>query len=224
MKNVWTDEVVNSLESNAFYNQGKPLFRASDKYIIEILREETEKGSAILDFACGTGRLLHLLMQECVLADYSGYDSSEAMIDKAHDKFPDDFFTNDFPNKVFDVVVNIDMLQHSEDLEVFKEKIKKVLTTGKKAIFHFWYKPDDFYQEISVNGVTFPEIFPSPATIINDISEVFEKSKYKIKLFPNEQPYKTCVIVVSQDVVSVADVEKTEVQVTEKTEKKTKKK
>lgn len=218
--NNWNKEVVESLEVNAFYHNGKPLQRESDNYLIEIIREETEKGSKILDYASGTGRFLHLLMQECVSTLYTGYDSSPDMVEKAKEKFPENIFINDLEGKTFDVAVNIDMLQHSTDLKSFVGKMKEVLKVSKKVLFHFWYEDHFKYQEIGLKGEVFPEIFPSPVNIINDILPEFSEHKVKVKLFPNCQPYKTAVIVVEQDALPEIEEVKAEV----KEEKKAKKK
>jgi SAM-dependent methyltransferase len=195
---AWSKNIVELLEQNAFYNNGQPLKRESDVFILDILKEESAKGSTILDYACGTGRLYDLLKAENVPVIYSGYDSSEDMIEKAKEKFPDAIFTNKVPDKVFDVVVNIDMLQHSETMDEFKAKMKDVLATGKKVIFHFWYKDFQDFQWVGLDTERFPEIFPNPAVIINELLYQFGEASARLMLFPNCQPYKTAVIVVNQ--------------------------
>lgn len=193
--NIWPTEVVESLENNAFYNQGEPLKRESDIFIIEILKNEIENGKSILDYACGTGRLYDLLKREGLTPLYTGYDSSESMIKKAKEKFPDIQFTNKVPSKKADVIVNIDMLQHSDSFDDFKNKAKDISGLAKKVIFHFWYKDTYSEQQIAIKGNEFNEVFPSPANIINDIMPLFDDHNIIVKLFPDCQPYKTAVIV-----------------------------
>lgn len=193
--NIWPTEVVELLENNAFYNQGEPLKRESDIFIIEILKNEIENGKSILDYACGTGRLYDLLKREGLTPLYTGYDSSEGMIKKAKEKFSDVQFTNKLPSKKTDVIVNIDMLQHSDSFEDFKNKAKDISGLAKKVIFHFWYKDKYEEQQIAIKGNEFNEIFPSPANIINELMPLFDDHNITVKLFPDCQPYKTAVIV-----------------------------
>lgn len=193
--NIWPTEVVELLENNAFYNQGEPLKRESDIFIIEILKNEIENGKSILDYACGTGRLYDLLKREGLNPLYTGYDSSEGMIKKAKEKFSDVQFTNKVPSKKADVIVNIDMLQHSDSFEDFKNKAKDISGLAKKVIFHFWYKDIYSEQQIAIKGNEFNEIFPAPANIINDLMPLFDDHNITVKLFPDCQPYKTAVIV-----------------------------
>ena len=193
--NIWTNEVIDSLENNAFYWQGEPLKRESDIFIINLLKDEIAAGKIILDYACGTGRLYDLLKREGLEPVYIGYDSSEGMIRKAKEKFPDAQFSGKVPSKKADVIVNIDMLQHSDSFEDFKNKAKELSGLAKKVIFHFWYKETYLEQQIVIKGNEFNEIFPAPANIINDIMPLFDEHNITVKLFPDCQPYKTAVII-----------------------------
>ena len=88
-ENQWNKNFVNYIEENIFYKaDGKALRRQCDVALVDELKKDLEfsKDSTILDFACGTGRLVSLLKENDIdiKQNYQGYDSSEAMIEKAN--------------------------------------------------------------------------------------------------------------------------------------------
>lgn len=214
MKTNWDKkEVVEALENNAFYNKDYKngfLFRESDNTVLEHIKENFIKDKVLLDFACGTGRLVNVLKAngiELTKNNYLGFDYTPAMVEKAKEKFPELNFTSNIKdienNKNIYMLVNIDMLQHSESLEEIKNNIEKLSKIANKSVFHLWYKNNDEYKPIELQGNIFHEYFPSPESLTDilpnkdfhidlklhkcNASEKFDRSFYKCAVIKLEK-------------------------------------
>lgn len=82
MTNNWNEVVVNRLERD--WNKTKK------QGVYETFSIAGSRGSSFLDIGCGTGRFYNFIYKFC--DEYVGYDSSEAMIQKARSKYPDGNF------------------------------------------------------------------------------------------------------------------------------------
>lgn len=70
------------------------------------------EGASILDIGCGTGDFFEFLKQQCISADYTGFDISPVMIERCIERFPDgNFVSGDFltwvPERSFDYTIAI---------------------------------------------------------------------------------------------------------------------
>jgi SAM-dependent methyltransferase len=194
----WTKNVAEYLQNKCFYNDGLPFTRSSDLFIVEKLKEEYHSGKSLLDYACGTGRFLDILQRAGINPepfDYLGYDKSNAMLETAERNFPGHSFDNQIKTSSdyrFDIVICNDMLQHSKDFRDFASKFDHVRYLGKLVFFHFWYEDERRYQELTIENEKFDEFFPSK----KDIEDIMYSITGNVEYFPEEKPYKCCVIVI----------------------------
>ncbi len=93
----------------------------------------------LLDFGCGDGQFLHMISKYCESA--YGVDISEVAIEKALDKYPEVKFgilsengATGFPDKFFDTVCAIDILEHILDVESALEELWRILKPGGKLL------------------------------------------------------------------------------------------
>lgn len=192
--NLWIDELIDTFEATAFYNGDEPIKTESDSYVLDSIKSDIETGKSILDFGCGTGRYLDLIESETAV-NYTGYDTSEGMLKKAKSKFPENSFLSKLTTKKYDVVINVNTLQHSIDIEEIKSKIQDILKVGKKFILSFWYAEEFKDTTVTVSGHSFKEIFLSPAQIESELLPLFADYSVSVKYFPFNIPYKSAVII-----------------------------
>ena len=187
----WSKDIVENIDKEIFHPGIKVLCRPSDEFLIEKIRQALEKKPRlkILDFACGTGRLLTLLKKfgiDFKPGNYFGYDTSPAMLAKAMDRYPAYTFDNKFPEKEFDLVICIDMIQHNYTIDDMKAHIKKMMQVSDNVILHFWAAAEDKLKEIETCGEKFAEFFLSADTVKNNLLLM-----YKIEdlvIFPGQNP------------------------------------
>lgn len=78
--NDWNTEEVRKAESR--WGEKLP------PYILDMFDFVISRNSSILDLGCGFGRFLEYLLMHNEEADYIGYDSSPAMINRITERFP----------------------------------------------------------------------------------------------------------------------------------------
>ena len=109
------------------------------------LAEYVKNGDKVLDIGCGNGRFLYALQNK--KAEYYGIDSSEEMIERAREKFPDaEFLRADaldlpFENNSFDKIISMAVLHHipSNDLRSdFMREAYRVLKKDGFLILTVW--------------------------------------------------------------------------------------
>lgn len=102
-------------------------------------RAEIRDGDAILDVACGNGRLLRMLSQKAHVAAY-GVDISEEMVATARAMDPEARFSVgsadqlDFPEDTFDWITVSCAFHHFTKPEVFLKEAHRVLKPGGKLL------------------------------------------------------------------------------------------
>lgn len=202
-ENQWNKNFVNYIEENIFYKtDGKALRRGCDNALVDELKKdlETNKDLTILDFACGTGRLVSLLKENDIdiKKNYSGYDSSEAMIEKAMIKFSDLEFDFKEPNKNFDVVICLDMLQHLESKQEMIDYINRIVAKANRKVYFILWSGSGTSNIIDVYGSKFNEHFPSMFDIKFKLFEnVKNNHNVSFQAF-NDVPYPTVLITVEK--------------------------
>ncbi|MEK7511584.1 MAG: class I SAM-dependent methyltransferase [Patescibacteria group bacterium] len=129
------------------YNKIAKQFSFSRAYVwpdVLVFSELIKDGDKLLDLGCGNGRLIGLLKDKAV--DYLGVDFSQELIVCAKKSFPEksflmrDALNLDFPEKSFDVVMCVSVLNHlPKNKHVqFVENIKKVLKPGGYLLMSNW--------------------------------------------------------------------------------------
>ncbi|EKN66153.1 cyclopropane-fatty-acyl-phospholipid synthase [Neobacillus bataviensis LMG 21833] len=127
--NVWNAEMYdNKLGFVANYGKG----------IVELL--QPQKGEKILDFGCGTGDLSYEISKSGALM--TGMDSSEAMITKAREKYPQISFIIDNgetlrTNEKYDAVFSNAALHWMKSAEKVVESIEMALREGGRFVAEF---------------------------------------------------------------------------------------
>jgi SAM-dependent methyltransferase len=111
-----------------------------DQYV-EIIRQHIPKGTRVIDLACGTGQVIHLLKDEY---QFVGADVSEDMLELAAHKNPEiDFFVHDlrdpfFVEQIQAAICTVDSfnyLTEHADLEQAIQNISASLPGGGQFIF-----------------------------------------------------------------------------------------
>lgn len=206
---LWHKQMVEHLESNCFHNRnGEVLERKSDKYYNLIVSKylarelttiDNEYPISVLDFGCGTGRQLELNL--IPKENYTGFDSSIEMIEKARNKFPKHTFISDkkdLENKCFDLVLCNDVLQHVSSIDEFKSLLKELASFGNYLVLHFWYTEEPSSKPLATKifNTVYPEFFISK----KDLEEILlddsfiKYSDIELNYFDKQKPYKCCVL------------------------------
>ncbi len=92
-----------------------------------------EKEATVLDFGCGTGDLLHHLAVE----EGVGYDPSSEMITLCKTKYPQYEWSNSIPNRQFDYVFSVDVIEHVPDLRGYFSEIRRTMNSDSLAFIIF---------------------------------------------------------------------------------------
>ncbi len=95
----------------------------------------------ILDVGCGTGTVLHMILDEKPQVTAYGLDLSEAMLEKAKEKLPKrvelvwgEAEALPYDNKRFDIVLMVGSLNYSTHPEKATQEAYRVLKSGGKLI------------------------------------------------------------------------------------------
>ncbi len=99
---------------------------------------EIEEDSKVLDIGCGTGQY-SLAIKEMTCADVVGLDNSPGMLSKAREKSPGSWIDGDamclpFPEKFFDVAIQMLVLQHVADEPMTISEAYRVLKPGGRLV------------------------------------------------------------------------------------------
>lgn len=195
----WSKNVVEHLENNCFHNNNEVLNRESDKYYQKLISSEIVLGSnqVIIDFGCGTARQLELNMID--KENYIGFDTSDSMLEKAKEKFPEHDFINTWSGYGnVDLVICNDVLQHVSSLDEFKNLLKSICNMGNIIILHFWYDKDTTkHTEVKIYNETFSEFFISEKDLEDALLEINNKN-VSIRYFRDEKPYPCVVVQINQ--------------------------
>lgn len=127
----------------------------------ELLKSVAElvRFDRVLDAGCGMGHFFHVLMKERNSADYTGFDNSEKMLEKAWKTFPDNnerfkqgdiYDLSSFP--IYDTVVCISVLIHLPEIEKPIRELWSI--TGKETIITARIDEKGFYTARGYSGKT----------------------------------------------------------------------
>lgn len=124
---VWNEKHVENLVEHGWAEDNP----SKGKYLKWVLNRL--EGDSVLDVGCGIGRLLYFLPEEM---DYLGIDSSEPMLERARERFPNRrFVRGDVYNLEvfdrFDTVVALALLIHLPDS---KPALEQMWGRAKKCL------------------------------------------------------------------------------------------
>jgi len=113
------------------------------QYTLDMFNFARESGKSCLDLGCGFGRFLEFLSENGGEPDYIGYDSSESMIERVNERFPEynlRIFLKDVTapiSHVKDVIISSAVFVHItiEDQEKILSNILKVEPAPKGIVF-----------------------------------------------------------------------------------------
>lgn len=116
----------------------------------KILKNKKDKKISILDYGCGNGYLVDLLVKKYHLSEknITSFDISKKAISLAS-KFSKGEFTNSLDNKKFDLILFIDVIEHiSDDKNILNYLYKLMNNKGTLIISTslynlYWTKSDD---------------------------------------------------------------------------------
>lgn len=117
-------------------------------------RAEIKDGDAVLDVACGNGRLLAMLAERCAIKGY-GIDIAEEMAAQAKLQNPGMQFTAGscehlpYPDAVMDIVTVSAAYHHFPHVDIFAREACRVLKPGGKIYIAEVYYP--FFPRIIYN-------------------------------------------------------------------------
>ena len=123
-----------------FYDQYPNPTVAIDELKFPSVYSEIENQN-VLEIGCGTGRHTIRLIQQG--NNVTGVDLSEGMLDKAKAKINSprvtfvhaDILKDEIPNGPFDVAIMSLVLEHIDDLDLFFNKVRKLLKNESKFYF-----------------------------------------------------------------------------------------
>lgn len=148
--------------------------RAAKKFIFS--------NDTILDIGCGSGDLAKLVNHN----NYFGYDIDTYSLSLAKNKYPNHSFENTIPNKKFDKIIALAVIEHVKDPVEFLYNFKKYLNSDGMVILT---TPHPSYEWIHDLGVKFG-LFSSHAseeheTLINfnSMAKIANQAGYEIKTF-----------------------------------------
>lgn len=156
-----------------------------------------------LDLGCGFGRFLNYLIDSTddLDLDYIGYDSSQAMIDRIKERFPD-FSHRVFLHNITDKIANHQeaILCSAVLIHITLEDQQKVLTnileTNPRKIAFDINSPDEKYisevgdhfeKKIKCSEGLFRMTWQSHYTMTRKIQKMFKNYSHSIKFFPLQQ-------------------------------------
>lgn len=200
LKNPFNNErVVTFLEQNAFYPKNEMYFQDSEKAIFDEIKNHYKPGKKILIYGCGTGRDLDILMSlnvEIKPEDIILYDPSQAMIDKAKQKFPAYSFTSINPlvntGVKFGIALCNNVLQHQANTEEQLKIITEISDSSEYSFFHFWYADNNQFKPVVVRDIKINEYWIGKRVLTNMLNS-FKYNAY-IHFYGFQKPYK-CVTV-----------------------------
>jgi len=195
----WDDKRVKSLEG--VWSKGPGGFHKKADHIIENEKAPWPHRDKILDAGCGTGCFYKYLSEK--FGDYTGIDSSPAMINRAKELSPegkfqlDDLYNLSFKDNTFDYVFCHAILVHLPEIAT---PIKEMYRVAKgRVFFNCWTAPKDVLHEVKNDDGTctyyhgvdeehFKDILNSLSPCPADTYE-FHKSTKPIALAPGKQVF-----------------------------------
>jgi SAM-dependent methyltransferase len=149
------------------------------------------KGKRLLEIGSGSGNFTNLFAQ---IAEVSGVDINEDMIERAKLKFPElssnlrcltiKELINKYDRDSFDVIVllfHVFSYLSPNEIILLKELTKKIITSGGILIFDYWdldavdmNRPSTTQKKINFDGRNFLRIAETQSLSRNDKSEEFE--------------------------------------------------
>jgi len=195
MLNLWSDKVVSRLEHD-WNSKNQP-------GVEETFSMTARLGNSFLDVGCGYGRFYAFLLEKGDKFSYIGYDSSEAMIDKAEAMYnnSDCFILHDVTKPFIhsmDVVLCNELFIHLLP-EVQEKVLGNINSTKSKAIvISIQIKDDkDIIEEHPLEGESFINVIQNESTFIKTIADSIQGirsiSIHRYKL--NRKVYKTVFII-----------------------------
>lgn len=135
-----------NLISNKFSQTRKHFWRG-----LEFIGDYAEKGSVVLDFGCGNGRLLDILDDDL---QYYGVDVSQKLVDVAKQKYPNFNFAKISPiqstlapnDEFFNTVYSIAVFHHFPSKEYREKWVQELYRVTKKdghiiiTVWNLWQK------------------------------------------------------------------------------------
>lgn len=199
MLNNWSEQSVKRAEK--VWGSNFP------KYTVAMFDAIIGGGKSYLDLGCGFGRFLQYLLKKVPDADYVGYDSSPAMVERIKERFPD-YSTRIFLHNVTDPIpLSPDcILCSAVMIHITREDQLNVLKAVKNArpklfVFDINHKTDqkrDFFESVmrQADG-DFRMSWQSPEGMLDQLKTFFPgKHEITSKSFPITKTYgKTCFFV-----------------------------
>jgi ubiquinone/menaquinone biosynthesis C-methylase UbiE len=147
--------------------------------------------AALLEIACGTGRLTNYLSQQLPNASITATDLNPPMLEFAKKKFPEmpnvlweiaDALALPYADTSFDaVVVQFGVMFYSDKLQGFKESFR-VLKKGGKFIFATWKGLEDNAIAITANDVLKPFFPDNPPVFFNIPFSYYDKDQIRLEM------------------------------------------
>lgn len=195
------ERVVMFLEQNAFYPKNTLYFQDSEKAIFDEIKNNYKPGKKILIYGCGTGRDLDILFSlnvEIKPDDIILYDPSQAMIEKAKQKFPvySHAFTSINPavntGVKFDITLCNNVLQHCKDAEQQLKIITEISEVSELSYFHFWYENENRFTPVIVRDIKINEFWIGKRVLTNMMSSF--KYNCFLHFYGFQKPYKSVTL------------------------------
>jgi len=145
MNKKTAEEIIQ--KTREVYDRIAEPFSQKRSYLPQDLRDlaqSIQPGDKLLDLGCGNGRFCEL----CENAEYTGVDTSPALVEIAGRKYPDKFFRQidfsklPFAENSFDKVFSLAVIHHlpsGEFRQEFLSEAFRVLKPGGKLILTSWY-------------------------------------------------------------------------------------
>ena len=117
----------------------------SVKIVSEILKEFGNE-IKIIDFGCGNGQLISKFIDFGVVANFTGIDFSDVLLEYAIESLPDSNFINDDVIKLSKVTTNFKIGIYSHVIEMLESPMESLLNASKicEIIIIRFFEPPNF--------------------------------------------------------------------------------
>jgi len=140
-------------ETEAGYDMMSQKFSQTRKFFwrgLEFIGDYAKDGDKILDFGCGNGRLLELLLPKVKPSEYVGVDTSQKLIDIAKSKYSSEVIkfqkiatSENLPleNNYFNIIYSIAVFHHfpKEHAKKMAQELHRVIKPEGYIIITVWY-------------------------------------------------------------------------------------
>ncbi len=131
------------------------------KKLLNLLSLEKDQNYDVLDFGCGSGRLLGKLHK--VVGDGSrliGFESSQKSVEEGRLRYPNVEFQHEkfidafsFPDECFDLFISIDTMECIPDMTVLLSEIHRILKKDAQVLIAHWDWDTQVYHSGNKEGI-----------------------------------------------------------------------